>query len=305
MPRLSVIIPVYNGAKTVASAVRSTLRALPPDASVTVLNDASTDETPSILESISDRRMRVIHASKGMGVAAGLNHLLQATDSEFVARMDADDIVLPWRFRHQQQVLISQDVDVTFTTVIEAHARYLRPTIPIMIPPGAFPWHLLVTNPVSHPTMFAKRSALEHVGGYRGVPSEDYDLWLRLSAAGFRLHRSALPGLIYRIHDSQITASSSWRNESWRSELIRAAYEENALGLTGRNLQRLLYTVSMEQVTAQDFMRTRDELVEALKVGARNLSVPQRWYLRRTTRIRLANARRVFLKRKQEPDAVK
>lgn len=304
MPRLSVIIPVYNGAKTVGSAVRSTLRALPPDATVTVLNDASTDETPTILESISDRRLSVIHAPEGMGVAAGLNHLLQATDSEFVARMDADDIVLPRRFRLQQKTLISQDVDVTFTTVVESYPRYMRPTIPIELPPGAFPWHLLITNPVSHPTMFAKRSVLEHVGGYRSVPSEDYDLWLRMCAAGFRLHRSAMPGLIYRIHDSQITASTSWRNKSWRNEMIRAAYEENALKLTGRKLQRLLYTVSKPRVSAQEFMNSRGEIMAALQSGARDISAAQRWYLKRTARIRLANARKIFLKRRQEPGAV-
>src|SRR5690606_12676863 len=97
---------------------------------------------------------------------------------------------------------------------------------PSRIAPEDFGLHLLLTNPVAHPTLMARRSALERVGGYREVPTEDYDLWLRLAAGGARLERQALPGLAYRMHPGQITASATWRRASWTDPTISAAFAE-------------------------------------------------------------------------------
>ena len=66
-------------------------------------------------------------------------------------------------------------------------------------------WHLLLTNPVCHPTMLATREIIDRVGGYRAVPAEDYDLWMRVASAGGRIRRLAAWGLLYRIHLGQVT----------------------------------------------------------------------------------------------------
>src|SRR4051794_10401516 len=100
MPRLSVIVPAFNAAGTIASAIRSTTRALPRDAEVVVLDDGSADGTADAVRALDDARVRVI-SRPNRGVAVTLNDLLDATDSELVARMDADDLVLPGRFVRQ------------------------------------------------------------------------------------------------------------------------------------------------------------------------------------------------------------
>lgn len=209
MPRLSVILPVRNGLPDLRTAVQSTLRALPPDSELVIHDDASDDGTPDYLDSITDSRVRVLSSATPRGVAGGLNLLLDSVDCEYVGRMDADDITLPWRFRHQLRAL-RRDADVCFTGVIYFGSE-VRFYVPFKIGSSAFPLHLLMRNPVTHSSMCGRLDSIVGVGGYRPVPAEDYDLWMRLAAEGARLVRTAPPGVLYRVHSQQITASDQWR----------------------------------------------------------------------------------------------
>lgn len=296
MPRLSVIIPVRNGASTIRTALASVLRSLPADASVTVLDDGSTDETPGLLHEMAHPKLSVLTSTEGMGVARGLNHLLQHTDSDYVARMDADDIVLPWRFMLQQRHLQHTRTDVTFTTVTLLRGRSLRLTRPKQIPADAFPLHLLVTNPVAHPTMYARRAAIERVGGYREVPSEDYDLWLRMALAGISLSRSGAPGLLYRIHGKQVTASQEWRQASWSDSQIQEVYRDLSEHILGNRLSRLLSLASDPDMTRARLDEHIHTLVEAIDSACHGLRPKDRQYLHQTLGSRLAHANDVFAK---------
>ena len=209
MPRLSVILPVKNGEKFLRRAVSSTLRALPRDAELVVLDDGSTDSTPSILAEYGDRI--VVHQNHGSrGLAQGLNYLLQVTDSEFVARMDADDVCLPWRFR--RQLALTRIADLVFTAIVfvNGHGVPARPDLAGPIGPDAAVLHLVLASCFSHPTMLARRSSLPEEG-YRELAAEDYDMWLRVAASGGRIVRDPLPGLLYRRHREQVSGSAAWK----------------------------------------------------------------------------------------------
>jgi len=215
-------MPVRNGGTTLRVAVRSTLRALPRDAELVIYDDCSDDSAINDLP--SDNHLRVVRGGKPAGVARGLNTLLSSIDSPLVARMDADDLSLPWRFNHELRAL--DNADVVFTTVVHFGSRLsqTRPTPPVQIAPGVFPLRLLVANPVAHSTMLGRTDHIRRVGGYRSVPSEDYDLWLRLAAMGTRLMRLALPSLMYRIHPGQVTATGDWLTKAAADEHIVGSY---------------------------------------------------------------------------------
>lgn len=236
MPRLSVLVPAYQAAETLGTALRSTLRALPNDAEIVVLDDGSTDATAEVASSTGDRRVRVT-SRPNAGVAVTLNDLLEATDSELVARMDADDIVLPGRFSRQLRALA--DADAVFTTVVTWGSGAPGVPRPSSIVPSSFALHLLLTNPVAHSTLLARRSAITAVGGYRPLPTEDYDLWLRMAADGARLRRLALPGLAYRVHPTQVTASAQWRRDSWLNPQLGQAYSQLAEQVIGAPATRI------------------------------------------------------------------
>lgn len=232
--RLTVILPVRNGAPTLHRAVTSTLRALPGDGVLLVHDDASTDETAAVLATVHDPRLRTLRSEEARGVAGGLNHLLEHVDTPLVARMDADDVVLPWRFVLQRRALTRSDV--VFCTV----ARFgdvgpggLRPGPPLPISAAAMPLHLLLDNPVAHSTMLARTSVVQDAGGYRAAPAEDYDLWLRLAGRKALIERLGAPALLYRVHAGQLTASDAWRERALADPAVREAYTDLARALLG------------------------------------------------------------------------
>lgn len=252
MAYMSVLMTARNSESTIRRAVISTLAAMPPDSELVVLNDGSSDGTGEVLQRITDRRLTMLSSSH-IGVAAGLNYLFASTDSHVVARMDADDICLPGRLNRELRAL-RNGRDVVFTTVVEFGTVPLKvsPTAMRGIHDRAFPFHLLLTNPVAHPTMMARRSVIAAVGGYRLLPTEDYDLWLRLAFEGARMVRLGVPGLAYRKHAAQITASSSWRRASWANTEISEAFGRLSTQLLGSKFLRLSTLSSCADLTVKE-----------------------------------------------------
>ena len=207
MPRLSVLMPVRNAEALVGHAVRSSLRSMPRDAELVVWDDASTDDTIGAVDAIGDRRIRILRSDVALGPGGAMRELCERTDSELVARMDADDVSLPWRFAVQPATLKSTEWEILFAPVVrfESGSARVRLSAPVSIPPTMVPLHLAVMCTVMQPTMLARRSALVAAGGYRDVRASDYDLWLRAAAAGVQMGRSSLAVVAYRRHPGQFS----------------------------------------------------------------------------------------------------
>jgi hypothetical protein len=293
MPRLSVLLPAHNAEATLPLAARSTLRDLPGDSELVVFDDGSTDRTAAVLEAISDPRLRVLSGHPPGGVAAALNRLLASTDSALVARMDADDVTLRGRFRRELRA-IDAGADAVFTTVIDwrPDRRMVKPAGPVPIGIEAFPYHLLLTNPVSHPTLLARRAALEGVGRYREVPAEDYDLWLRLANSAARMSRLPLPGLLYRIHPAQVTSSTAWREASWTNPRTAQAFADLAQTLLHVRLERLT-TLGFTAANSDALEEALSAFRSAFVLGTRQLPPIDRLILHRKLRHRLGATRAI------------
>ena len=212
MPALSVLLPVKDGARTIRRAATSTLRAMPRDSELVVVDDGSTDGTGDVLARIEDPRLRVLRHDASRGVAESLNAALRQSDSRLVARMDADDLVLPWRFRVQLPAAETADHVFGSLVLMDDRGRPTGAADPAPITPEQARLHLLLENPFAHPTLVARRVALDRAGGYRRTSVEDYDLWLRAAAAGQRLRKLRVPVLAYRRHAGQ--ASQSWDRDA-------------------------------------------------------------------------------------------
>jgi glycosyltransferase involved in cell wall biosynthesis len=230
-------MPARNSADTIDRAISTTLRAMPADAELVVLDDASSDATADVLASVSDRRLRVERSEVRLGVAGALDRLLAITDSVFVARMDADDETLPGRFR--LQMLAAGGSDAVFSTVLARSAGRIRPAGSFAsIGHREFPFRLLLGNPVAHSTLLARRDAINRAGGYRDVPAEDYDLWLRMAVVGARLRRLAVPTVVYSHHAGQQTGEPGWHLSSWHDARTNQSFEDLSRALLGRPYAR-------------------------------------------------------------------
>lgn len=183
---------------------------MPKDAELLIMDDGSSDGTTEYLTQVDSPSIRVLRHEASRGIAESLNALLACSESLFVARIDADDVCLPWRFSLQEGQM--EGVDFLFSSVIRMSTRgvpRLRPLTYVPISVQAAPMHLLLGNYLAHTTMFARRTALVALGGYRDSAIEDFDLWLRAATQGFRIRRSGIPTVLYREHQQQLTRQVS------------------------------------------------------------------------------------------------
>lgn len=245
---ISVLMPAHNAEKTIRLAVKSTLFALPRDAVLLVGLDGCTDQTSSVLQKINDPRLKVIELVENVGVSSTLNKLLSETSTELVARMDADDLCLPWRFRGQLKYFEKHRPDFLFTNGIlfgrSVKPFGIQPQVPLPLKPEDSPPILLFSNPFMHPTMVADRTAILNLGGYEQSAAEDYELWIRAATSGLKIARIAQYGILYRVHPKQLTQQRHWQERmendsilsSSLSSLAKTLKSEGLLDLDGQTL---------------------------------------------------------------------
>lgn len=293
MPHMTVLLPALNAEGTIKAAVSSSLLGMPQDSELYVLDDGSTDGTAEkaweagTRRGVVDKRLKVVSRPPAGGLSKALNSMLADTDSALIARMDADDLGLPWRFRASLPALV-KSTDVVFTQVAWMKGRRITPGLPAPIFPREFPLHLLLTNPVVHPTMIARREAFSSVGGFRDVPAEDYDMWLRMAAEGVRLCRLPWNCLIYRVHPQQITATAGWHERSWSNPLQAVAFADLSEKLTGERVKRIVAIAQLGPDEREAELRRFETLVDTA-IG--DLPRARRPLLRRRLKARMEWAR--------------
>ncbi len=208
MPRVAVLLPARDAARTLRAAVRSILWQTTRDLRLVVVDDGSADATPAVLAELADRDRRVeVVPGRGEGIPAALARGLARCDAELVARMDADDLAHPRRLERQLAALeedprlwaVGAQVRAfprrAVRTGMRRHVEWLNG----LVTPALVERDLLVEAPLVHPAACIRRSALERLGGWRAGPfPEDYDLWLRVAEAGGRLGNVAAPLLLWR-----------------------------------------------------------------------------------------------------------
>lgn len=263
--------------------MRSVLASLPRDGEVFIIDDASSDDPATALARIRDPRVRMERNEESTGVGAARQRMLERTDSEFVATMDADDISLPGRFPRQLRSL--ERSDFVFSSIVRFRTgrRRLRPGLPLGITADAMPLHLLVHNLLCNPTMAARRSAVVASGGYRPVRAEDHDLWLRALARGFRLSRLGMPVLAYRQHDAQTSHQQGWLKRALDETDLRDAYTGFVMSRFGVEPTWLDALWSMESGT-EPVRRSLEPLGALISERSSTLTPIQRFVLSRTTR---------------------
>ena len=159
--------------------------------------------------------LQVVELEKA-GIAAALNHGLACSDADWLARLDADDRMLPQRLgqmvRHLQQCRQAgeppPDVLGSAVAVLDASGQPLSGQV--MRRPcsdQAIRRYLLVGNPFFHPSVMLRRSLLLAVGGYHSSPgTEDLDLWLRLAIRpGVRFANLAEPLTQYCVRPGSLS----------------------------------------------------------------------------------------------------
>ncbi|HEY9623085.1 MAG TPA: glycosyltransferase [Crinalium sp.] len=203
-PRVSVIIPTYNGDRYLAQAIDSALAQTYRDHEVIVIDDGSTDRTKVILQAYGGR-IRAI-SQKNQGVAIARNHGIAVARGELVAFLDADDVFLPDKLAAQVAVFDTHP----WSGMV--HSGWQRITASGALLNAVEPWHtvpkLTLENwlrwkPVLPSAMMIRREWLQRSGGFdpRFPPAEDTELVLRLALMGCEADWLRQVTVCYRQHE--------------------------------------------------------------------------------------------------------
>lgn len=185
-PKISVVLPIYNGANDLAKTVQSVLTQDFRDFEIIAINDGSKDESAQILNSITDERLKVIHQDN-MGLAATLNRAISLASCEVIARQDQDDISLPGRFSAQWNYLETYPECGLLGTAAEIWVEDKPTSRAHDHPPdhGSLCFELLFNNPFVHSSVMMRKGVVNLLGGYSTDPTrqppEDYELWSRMA----------------------------------------------------------------------------------------------------------------------------
>jgi glycosyltransferase involved in cell wall biosynthesis len=206
MGLISVLMPFRDAGDTIEEAASSILAQRGASLELVAIDDGSRDDGARRVAALGERDPRVVLVDGGGGgLCAALARGLAVARGDLIARMDADDVALPERLAKQAELLATDPRLGAVGTRVEpigacgdGMKRYIA-WQNALVSPGEHVRDLFVESPLCHPSVLLRRQALEETGAWRDVAwAEDYDLWLRLDACGWRLAKVPEVLLLWR-----------------------------------------------------------------------------------------------------------
>jgi len=238
----TLLLPVYagNSVAQLVEAFESSVdrQSLPPSAVVIVVDGPVPTELDHALDRLAEASpvpVSMIRLPRNAGLAMALNEGLEASRTELVARMDADDVSAPDRFERQIPVIADRGLDILGSGLAEFDGDVANVVATRVPPIGAEEIRRVATfrQPFHHPSVVYRRSAVLGVGGYPTDVGrfEDYVLFARMLVAGASVDNLREPLLFYRLDGGAYARRGGW--DQFKAEL-RLQRELRRAGLTSR-----------------------------------------------------------------------
>ena len=216
MAKISVIMGIYNCESTLQEALDSLYTQTFKDFKIIMCEDGSTDNTYSVAESYAANHDNIILLRNeiNMGLNYTLNRCLELVDTEYCARMDGDDISLPHRFEKEIEFLENNpEYSIVSTPMIyfDENEDYRLGGVVEYPDKDDF----VKGSPICHAPCMVRTKALKSVCGYSEGPLlkrvEDYHLWFKMYAAGYKAYNLQEPH--YKMRDDRNAYSRrTWTN---------------------------------------------------------------------------------------------
>jgi glycosyltransferase involved in cell wall biosynthesis len=270
--KMSVLMPVYNAESYVKEAIASILGQTFTDFELVVVNDGSTDNSGSVIQSFADDRIRYVENERNEGIVNTVNRGVGLCRGKYIARMDADDVALPNRLATQYRFMEAHPEVGVCSAWAEVIDDCGRVTGRIVLQTGheQILIHLLFSVALIQPASCIRTVLLrEHM--YKGESvAEDYDLWCRLSNVT-RMANISKFLLQYRWHENNISKERASQMETVKREITIG--ELHKLDLTPTEEELRIHTLSF---TLHGFNRNGHES----PIQPSDLSATSHWFSR-------------------------
>lgn len=177
---VTVGLPVYNASRFLALAIASIIGQSFRDWQLIAIDDGSTDDSLGILAQFNDPRIRILSDGQNLGLAARLNQIAELAETPYIARMDADDVMHPYRLERQLAYLREHpSVDLVgsqvFTIDVSNQVYGWRSST---VPQSKH--HLFSSSPFIHPSILGRRTWFKQWPYDPNYDrAEDFELWVR------------------------------------------------------------------------------------------------------------------------------
>jgi glycosyltransferase involved in cell wall biosynthesis len=250
-PLVSVIIPCFNAELYIDDCLQSIVNQSYNNLEIIVLDDGSTDESLTIIQQWVNRdaRIKIVKNDQNLKLIKTLNKGLDLCNGKYIARMDADDIALPFRIGHQVNLLESHPqvgITGTFMEMFDEKGNKSKAILPLSN--ERIKAYILTASPFFHPTVLIRKDVLDKYNlkyeenYYR---AEDHALWINLleHCEGMNSHEILLK---YRVLDTSETRLAD-NNRVERRNILQKIHQLalSKIGLTLSEKEQLLYSCSM------------------------------------------------------------
>ena len=235
-PLISVVIPAYNAEQFLDETLESVLSQTYENWECIIVNDGSTDNTESVAKKWceKDSRFRLTIKENG-GLSSARNWGIKESKAEYIAFLDADDILTPDSLEVRINVLIEQNVDLVATKLQhftdklpKVSKNNARQDVLYYAKEGLT--QLMAFNKVTPSTVLCKKSVMDEVGGFTWhKKAEDLHCWLKVLFAGYKIYRIDETLLLYRLVENSM--SSTDRNCSKEVFEIIYRFKDEILSL--------------------------------------------------------------------------
>lgn len=241
MPKVTVLLSVFNGEKYLKEAIESILNQTFEDFEFLIINDCSTDNTLKIIESYDDERIKLINNEINLGLQKNLYKGVEIAGGEYIARMDADDISFPDRLETQVEFMDKKPEIGICGTWVKTLGKNKDFVGKYYSDPKEVKASLLFNTSLAHPTVIIRKKYLVKYNlNYNQdfKESEDYDLWTRC-ADFFSIANIPKILVYYRYHTE--SKSNKGRTElNNNSSLIRTR-QLKKIGISPNDQELLLH----------------------------------------------------------------
>lgn len=224
MPKVTVLLPVYNGEQYLREAILSILNQSYSNFEFLIIDDGSTDSSPAVVRSFSDSRIRVLTNPTRLKLSGALNRGMDEARGKYIARMDADDISLPLRLKTQVDFLESHPEVGLCGTAIEIFGTEEKKRIDNYPEESKqISAYMLFDCPFCHPAVMIRKTLFnEHNLRYNGsyYPTEDYELWSRATAFFPTINLGEVL-LRYRVHGLSMTGADWDKMDKQATRIIK------------------------------------------------------------------------------------
>jgi len=213
-------MPAYNAGKYIGEAISSVLEQSYPDFELLIVNDGSSDNTPEVISSFDDPRIRVINKEINKGIASALNTGLLVSKARYIARFDSDDVCFPDRLATQLNFLETHPDHI----LTGGDAEYISESGEHLFHFKCFSQtnnqifkNMYLHCPFIHSSVMYRKDAVLIAGGYSLYAHnfEDYFLWVRLHKYG-KFHNLSQPLIKVRFNQSSTTIDEKRRGRIFR-----------------------------------------------------------------------------------------